>query len=166
MFWPLTGCQNWHSRGASAKGAPESAVTQRGAIYTIAPSPLALGRIWVGTETRDYTDKQWGGTPQYEAYFIMRWLGGIGGTKCGGGWYDPYGTTEQTYVEQARQTILGGARESLLFCHPPVAAAAVQPPLRGAQPCGPVCRDRDPPEINPAMPLTVSCTHLRQSMKG
>ena len=45
-------------------------------------------RIWVGTETRDYADKRWGGTSQYEAYFIMRWLGGIGGAKCGGGWYD------------------------------------------------------------------------------
>ena len=47
----------------------------------------------------------------------MRWLGGIGGAKCGGGWYDPYGTTERTYVEQARQTVLGGARESMLFCY-------------------------------------------------
>ncbi|MCU0962217.1 MAG: hypothetical protein MUF48_19140 [Pirellulaceae bacterium] len=74
-------------------------------------------RIWVGTETRDYTDERWGGTPQYEAYFIMRWLGGIGGDKCGGGWYDPYGTTPATYVEQARQTVLGGARESVLFCY-------------------------------------------------
>lgn len=54
---------------------------------------------------------------QYEAFFIMRWLGGIGGNKCGGGWFDPYGTTERTYVEQARQTVLGGARESLLFCY-------------------------------------------------
>jgi hypothetical protein len=74
-------------------------------------------RIWVGTETRDYDDKRWGGTVQYEAYFIMRWLGGIGGPKCGGGWFDPYGTTEKTYVEQARQTVLGGARESVLFCY-------------------------------------------------
>jgi hypothetical protein len=47
----------------------------------------------------------------------MRWLGGLGGAKCGGGWYDWLGTTEATYVEQARQTILGGARESLLFCY-------------------------------------------------
>ena len=74
-------------------------------------------RTWVGTETRDYGDKHWGGTPQYEGYFIMRWLGGIGGPKCGGGWYDPYGTTERTYLEQARQTVLGGARESMLFCY-------------------------------------------------
>ncbi|MCZ7640415.1 MAG: hypothetical protein M5U12_32790 [Verrucomicrobia bacterium] len=73
--------------------------------------------IWVGTETRDYQDPRWGGTVQYEAYFIMRWLGNLGGAKCGGGWFDPYGTTERTYVEQARQTVLGGARESLLFCY-------------------------------------------------
>ncbi len=71
--------------------------------------------IWVGTETRDYNDRQWGGTPQYEGYFIMRWLGGLGGPKCGGGWFDSLGTTERTYVEQARQTILGGACESMLF---------------------------------------------------
>jgi hypothetical protein len=71
----------------------------------------------VGTETRDYTNRQWGGTVQYEAYFIMRWLGGIGGEKCGGGWYDWLGTTESTYVEQARQTVLAGARESMLFCY-------------------------------------------------
>ena len=85
--------------------------------YDVLRETADFDRIWVGTETRDYTNKRWGGTVQYEAYFIMRWLGGIGGPKCGGGWYDPYGTTEKTYVEQARQTVLAGARESLLFCY-------------------------------------------------
>jgi hypothetical protein len=85
--------------------------------YDVVRETAEFDRIWVGTETRDYADARWGGTPQYEAYFIMRWLGGIGGAKCGGGWYDPYGTTERTYVEQARQTVLGGARESMLFCY-------------------------------------------------
>ncbi|NLF69672.1 MAG: hypothetical protein GX575_11530 [Candidatus Anammoximicrobium sp.] len=85
--------------------------------YEVVRETADFDRIWVGTETRDYNDKRWGGTVQYEAYFIMRWLGGIGGAKCGGGWYDPYGTTEYTYLEQARQTVLGGARESLLFCY-------------------------------------------------
>ena len=85
--------------------------------YDVARETKAFDRIWVGTETRDYNDKRWGGTAQYEACFIMRWLGGIGGGKCGGGWFDPYGTTERTYIEQARQTVLGGARESLLFCY-------------------------------------------------
>lgn len=85
--------------------------------YAVARQTADFDRTWVGTETRDYADQRWGGTPQYEAYFIMRWLGGMGGEKCGGGWYDPYGTTEATYIEQARQTVLGGARESLLFCY-------------------------------------------------
>lgn len=85
--------------------------------YDVLRETADFDRIWVGTETRDYNDPRWGGTPQYEAFFIMRWLGGIGGEKCGGGWFDPYGTTESTYVEQARQTILGGARQSLLFCY-------------------------------------------------
>lgn len=83
--------------------------------YEVIRETAEFDRIWVGTETRDYQNKQWGGVAPYESYFIMRWLSGIGGPKCGGGWYDPYGTTEHTYLEQARQTILGGARESMLF---------------------------------------------------
>ncbi len=85
--------------------------------YEVLRQTRDFDRTWVGTETRDYRDPRWGGTVQYEAYFIMRWLGNLGGAKCGGGWFDPYGTTERTYIEQARQTVLGGARESLLFCY-------------------------------------------------
>ncbi|MBI4663612.1 MAG: hypothetical protein HY735_32830 [Verrucomicrobia bacterium] len=85
--------------------------------YEVVRETADFDVTWVGTETRDYKDKRWGGTVQYEAYFIMRWLGGIGGEKCGGGWYDWLGTTERTYVEQARQTVLAGARESMLFCY-------------------------------------------------
>lgn len=84
--------------------------------YDVTQETAVFDRIWVGTETRDYTNAQWGHTPQYEGYFLMRWLGGIGGEKCGGGWYDWLGTTEHTYVEQGRQTVLAGARESMLFC--------------------------------------------------
>ena len=85
--------------------------------YEVVRETADFDRIWVGTETRDYEDRRWGGTVQYEGYFIMRWLGGLGGAKCGGGWYDWLGTTERTYVEQARQTVLAGARESMLFCY-------------------------------------------------
>jgi hypothetical protein len=85
--------------------------------YDVLRETAEFDLIWVGTESRDYNDSRWGGTVQYESYFIMRWLGRIGGAKCGGGWYDWLGTTERTYVEQARQTILGGARESMLFCY-------------------------------------------------
>ena len=85
--------------------------------YEVLRQTADYEKIWVGTETRDYENKRWGGKVQYEAYYIMRWLGSIGGLKTGGGWFDPYGTTENTYVEQARQTVLADAREMLLFCY-------------------------------------------------
>lgn len=72
--------------------------------------------IWVGTETRDYDyDVRPGGEVQYNAFFIMRWLDGIGGEKTGGGWIDALGTTPKTYLEQARQTVLGNGKEVMLF---------------------------------------------------
>jgi hypothetical protein len=82
--------------------------------YEVVRETADFDRIWVGTETRD---RSLGGEQPYEAYFIMRWLGRLGGDKTGGGWYDPLKTTERTYIEQARQTVLGGARESMLFCY-------------------------------------------------
>jgi len=85
--------------------------------YEVVRQTALYDKIWVGTETREPDSKQWGRKSQYEAYFIMRWLGTIGGPKCGGGWFDPYGTKPATYVEQARQTILGGADEAVLFCY-------------------------------------------------
>ena len=85
--------------------------------YEVSRETADYDKIWVGTETRDYDNPRWGGKVQYEAYYIMRWLGEIGGDKTGGGWFDPYGTTENTYVEQARQTVLADAKEMLLFCY-------------------------------------------------
>jgi len=85
--------------------------------YEVLRQTADYDKIWVGTETRDYDNPRWGKKVQYEAYYIMRWLGEIGGSKTGGGWFDPYGTTENTYVEQARQTVLADAKEMLLFCY-------------------------------------------------
>jgi hypothetical protein len=85
--------------------------------YEVVRETAEYDRIWVGTETRDYNNRRWGGKVQYEGYYIMRWLGEIGGAKTGGGWFDPFGTTENTYLEQARQTVLADAKEMLLFCY-------------------------------------------------
>jgi len=85
--------------------------------YEVVQQTADFDTIWVGTETRDPDSERWGRKAQYEAYYIMRWLGAIGGDKTGGGWFDPYGTHEQTYVEQARQTVLADAKEMLLFCY-------------------------------------------------
>ncbi|MCL1792431.1 MAG: hypothetical protein FWG34_01035 [Oscillospiraceae bacterium] len=73
--------------------------------------------IWGGTETRDPDNERWGRFPQTHAFYMMAWDMKLDPEKCGGGWFDPYGTTPATYLEQARQTILGGAKESMLFCY-------------------------------------------------
>jgi hypothetical protein len=71
--------------------------------------------IWAGNESRDYDfDVSPVGEVQYQSYFNMRWIGSIGGAKTGGGWFDPLGTTPNTYLEQARQTVLGDAKEMML----------------------------------------------------
>ncbi len=81
--------------------------------YDVIRETADYDQIWVGTEIRDLPR----GVQPYRGYFLMRWLDAIGGRKTGGGWYDPLNTTPKTYVEQARQTVLAGARESMLFCY-------------------------------------------------
>jgi hypothetical protein len=81
--------------------------------YDVIRETADYDQIWVGTETRDLP----GGVQPYRGYFLMRWLDAIGGRKTGGGWYDPLDTTQKTYLEQARQTVLAGARESMLFSY-------------------------------------------------
>jgi hypothetical protein len=72
-------------------------------------------RIWVGTELRDPASDKWGNKQQYEGYFIYRWLTDVGGSKTGGGWFDPFGTTPTLYLDQPLTTILAGAPEAFLF---------------------------------------------------
>jgi hypothetical protein len=88
--------------------------------YEVLGETEAYDIIWVGTESRDndFVNNTPGlNTPQYESYFIMRWLGEIGGDKSGGGWFDALGTTPKTYLEQARQTVLADAKEMMLFSY-------------------------------------------------
>lgn len=71
---------------------------------------------WIGTETRDYDYSiRPGGSVQYNAYFISRWINKVSEGKNGGGWVDALGTTPKFYLEQARQTVLGNEREIMLF---------------------------------------------------
>jgi hypothetical protein len=88
---------------------------QRG--YDVIRQTKNFDYIWAGTESRDPDNVRWGRYPQTQAFYMMAWLMALCPEKCGGGWYDPYGTSPATYLEQARQTILGGAVESVLFCY-------------------------------------------------
>jgi len=92
--------------------------------YDVDAQSRLFPKTWVGTETRgvdpellaaDEEGSRLRREPQYRAYWLMRWLLGIGGDKCGGGWYDTHHTSPSYYVEQGRQTVLGGAREAFLF---------------------------------------------------
>ncbi len=87
--------------------------------YDVEAESALFPMTWAGTETRglDEPDEEarFPGQAQYRAYWLMRWLLGIGAGKCGGGWYDTIDTGPLHYVEQGRQTVLGGAPEAFLF---------------------------------------------------
>ena len=85
--------------------------------YDVVRETEAFDLIWAGNETRDPDSKQWGCYPQTMACYMMAWDMKLDDAKCMGGWYDAYACQQATYLEQARNTILGGARESMLFCY-------------------------------------------------
>ncbi len=81
--------------------------------YDVLRGTALFDLTWAGTETRNPDRPD--GMPQYKAFWLQNWLNALG--KCGGGWYDPLDCSPETFVEQARNTILGGAKESLLHCY-------------------------------------------------
>ncbi|MDO4575743.1 MAG: hypothetical protein Q4D98_11080 [Planctomycetia bacterium] len=81
---------------------------QRG--YDVVRQTALFGIGWAGTETREEG-------PPTQASWLQGWLNDVDEGVCGGCWYDPLGTRPETFVEQARQSILGGTRESLLHCY-------------------------------------------------
>jgi hypothetical protein len=83
--------------------------------YLVDKETALYDRIWVGTELRDPSSDEWGHKQQYEGFFLFRWLTDVGGSKTGGGWFDPYGTDPVTYMDQATVTVLAGAPEVFLF---------------------------------------------------
>ena len=70
-----------------------------------------FGECWIGTETRDANPEP------LQACWIAAWMDSITHGRCGGGWYDALDCGPEKFVEQARYTILGGARESLVHCY-------------------------------------------------
>ena len=70
-----------------------------------------FGECWIGTETRDANPDA------VQGCCLMEAMDRLTGGKCGGGWYDALDCTPDKFVEQARYTILGGARESLVHCY-------------------------------------------------
>src|SRR5215217_3409699 len=83
--------------------------------YDVAREPKIFDGIWAGTEAREFDENSSAGyEASYNAYFNMRWIATFG--SLGGGWFDPGGerTKVNTYIEQARHTVLGEAKEMIL----------------------------------------------------
>ncbi len=76
-----------------------------------------FGESWIGTETRDANPNP------VQGCMLMDAMDRLTDGKCGGGWYDALDCTPEKFVEQARYTILGGARESLVHCYDYLIAA-------------------------------------------
>jgi lysophospholipase L1-like esterase len=70
-----------------------------------------FGGSWVGTETRDANPDP------LQACWIVEYAQEKTGNLCLGGWYDALDCTPEKFIEQARYTILGGAKESLVHCY-------------------------------------------------
>ena len=73
-------------------------------------------QIWVGAETRD-PDKE--NVQQYEAFVNYTWMASVSGEKMRGAWFDTINTSPDVYMEQAWQSVLGGAQEITLFGYTP-----------------------------------------------
>ncbi|MGH9468783.1 MAG: hypothetical protein ACRD1N_00400 [Terriglobia bacterium] len=95
--------------------------------YWPAEESALYPRIWVGTELRSPSSQKWGHKQQYEGFFIYRWLRSIAGSKTGGGWFDPFGTTPVYYLDQAYVTVLAGAPEIMLFYYGGLSSPEYQP---------------------------------------
>src|SRR5665648_497416 len=86
--------------------------------YDVVREPKIFDGIWVGTEDREFDyDADLGYETPYNAYFNMRWLATLG--SVGGGWFDTgrERTKVNTYLEQARHTVLGEGNEMILWCY-------------------------------------------------
>ncbi len=88
--------------------------------YDVVGEPAIFDGIWIGTEDRnfEYDKDKIGYEIGYNAYFNMRWLATLGKVG-GGGWFDTGGdrTKVNTYIEQARHTVLGGGSNMILWSY-------------------------------------------------
>ncbi len=86
-----------------------------GAGYDVVRETELFGQCWIGTETRepDRIER----IPQTQASWIYGWALDFSKGACGGAWFDPLNAKPESYVEQARESILGGATEILLHAY-------------------------------------------------
>jgi len=104
--------------------------------YDVVRETADFDKIWVGTETRD---RDQGGSVPYQAYFIMRWLGALGGRRlAAGGTIHSKRLHPPTWSRRGRRCWPGRARA----CCSPMAfwdARAARPTSRRCAPASRSC---------------------------
>jgi hypothetical protein len=80
--------------------------------YDVRTHPKQFDLTWAGTETRDPEVEY---VQPYQAWFNHRWLRSLAGERMGGAWFDRINTSPEVFVQQAYQSVLAGAGESILF---------------------------------------------------
>jgi hypothetical protein len=83
--------------------------------YNVETAPTLYDRIWVGTETRNPDTVRYGFVQPTQGYINYSWLASNAKEKIGGAWFDFGDCTPTSYLMQAYQSVLAGARELVLF---------------------------------------------------
>ncbi len=83
--------------------------------YDVATEPALFDKVFVGTETRGQYTQRYGFMQPYEGFINYRWIASLSGNKIGAAWFDHGDCTAIDFLEQAYQSVLGGAKELIIF---------------------------------------------------
>ncbi len=83
--------------------------------YDVVRKPARFDQVWVGTETRGQYTQRYGFVQPYEGFVGFRWMRSLAGDKLTSAWFDHGDCEGIDFVEQAYQTVLGGAEEIVIF---------------------------------------------------
>jgi len=118
-------------------------IAERG--YDVVRHTDLFHRVCAGAETRDPTSEKWGKRQPYGAFFTTHWYHQVCGEKCLGSWIDTIACSPEIFMAQVRGSVLGGAKEIVLFCMGLLRAEEAKPDreiLAGREHLGPLCADR------------------------
>ena len=118
-------------------------IAERG--YDVLRHTELFHRVCAGAETRDPTSEKWGKRQPYGAFFTTHWYHQVCGDKCMGSWIDTIACSPEIFMAQVRGSVLGGAKEIVLFCMGLLRAEEAKPDreiLAGRQHLEPLCAER------------------------
>lgn len=83
--------------------------------YDVVREPELYDEVRVGTEARGQYTASFGYVQSYQSFVVYRWLTSLSRGKMGGAWFDHIDCDANDFIDQAYQSVLGGAKELILF---------------------------------------------------